>query len=119
MDDHLSDLEGFFSIRVVSEMLKLHPQTIRHYEKQGLVQPKRTSGNIRLFSMRDVRRLRQIHSYTSTGVNLAGVMVIVELLERIDLLEEGSRAPASPPPFPAAPSTGLPRRPSRGPGSPS
>lgn len=96
MEDRLDELEGFFSISVVSEMLKLHPQTIRHYEKQGLIQPKRTSGNIRLFSMRDVRRLRQIHDYTSTGVNLAGVMIIVELLERIDTLEEGTRPSALP-----------------------
>lgn len=96
MEDRLDELEGFFSISVVSEMLKLHPQTIRHYEKQGLIQPKRTSGNIRLFSMRDVRRLRQIHDYTSTGVNLAGVTIIVELLERIDSLEEGARTQAPP-----------------------
>jgi MerR family transcriptional regulator/heat shock protein HspR len=87
MDELLDDLEGFFSISVVSQMLKLHPQTIRHYERQGLIQPKRSSGNIRLFSMRDVRRLRQIHEYTSNGVNLAGVLVIVELLERIEALQ--------------------------------
>lgn len=93
MDELLNEIEGFFSIRVVSEMLKLHPQTIRNYERLGLVRPKRSSGNIRLFSMRDVRRLRQIHHYTSNGVNLAGVLVIVELLERIDVLEEGHRAP--------------------------
>lgn len=93
MDDSLDDREGFFSISVVAEMLKLHPQTIRHYERQGLIQPKRSNGNIRLFSIRDVRRLRQIHQYTSGGINLAGVTVIVELLERIDALEEGSRQP--------------------------
>ena len=98
MDELLNELEGFFSISVVSEMLKLHPQTIRHYEKQGLVAPKRTNGNIRLFSMRDVRRLRQIHEYTSNGVNLAGVVVIVELLERIDALENApTQAPVAAP----------------------
>lgn len=112
MEDRLDELEGFFSISVVSEMLKLHPQTIRHYEKQGLIQPKRTSGNIRLFSMRDVRRLRQIHDYTSTGVNLAGVMIIVELLERIDSLEEGGRVQA---PSPQEPSRRAARRPPAGP----
>jgi len=93
VQERFDDFEGFFSISVVSEMLKLHPQTIRHYERQGLVQPKRTSGNIRLFSMRDVRRLRKIHEYTSSGVNLAGVLVIVELLERIDLLEQQTVRP--------------------------
>lgn len=91
MDDLFEDIEGFFSISVVADMLKLHPQTIRHYERQGLVQPKRSNGNIRLFSVRDVRRLRQIHAYTSNGVNLAGVLVIVELLEKIDRLEAGMR----------------------------
>lgn len=91
MEANLDDCTGFFSISVVSEMLNLHPQTIRHYERLGLVTPKRTSGNIRLFSMRDVQRLRQIHEYTANGVNLAGVLVIVDLLERIDNLEETRR----------------------------
>lgn len=98
MDELLNELDGFFSISVVSEMLSLHPQTIRHYERQGLVAPKRTSGNIRLFSVRDVRRLRQIHEYTSNGVNLAGVVVIVELLERIDALEAARIPNAATPP---------------------
>lgn len=72
-----------FSISVVSRMLDLHPQTIRHYERLGLVRPSRTRGNVRLFSARDVQLLRQIHTYTSRGVNLAGVEIIMELLERI------------------------------------
>lgn len=82
------EIDGCFSISVVSRMLSLHPQTIRNYERMGLVTPSRTQGNIRLFSMRDVHRLRQIHAYTSRGVNLAGVEIIVELLEQIDQLTE-------------------------------
>lgn len=88
--DEYGDLEvnGCFSISVVSRMLSLHPQTIRHYERLGLVRPSRTSGNIRLFSLRDVQRLKQIHTYTSRGVNLAGVEIIVELLERLEQMTE-------------------------------
>jgi MerR family transcriptional regulator/heat shock protein HspR len=81
------ELESCFSISVVSRMLSLHPQTIRHYERLGLVRPSRSAGNVRLFSMRDVKRLRQIHHYTSRGVNLAGVEIIVALLEQIETLQ--------------------------------
>ncbi len=91
MDD--LDLNACFSISVVSRMLSLHPQTIRNYEKLGLVRPSRSQGNIRLFSIQDVKRLRQIHTYTARGVNLAGVEIIVELLEQIQgLREEMQRA---------------------------
>ena len=86
MEELCIEVNGCFSISVVSKMLDLHPQTIRHYEKLGLVSPSRTAGNIRLFSLRDVHRIRQIHAYTSRGVNLAGVEIIVELLEEMDAL---------------------------------
>jgi len=90
------EVGGCFSISVVSRMLSLHPQTIRHYEKLGLISPSRTAGNVRLFSIRDVKRLRVIHMYTSKGVNLAGVEIIVELLERMEALEGGPTEPPGP-----------------------
>jgi MerR family transcriptional regulator/heat shock protein HspR len=93
----MDELDGCFSISVVSRMLSLHPQTIRNYERLGLVNPSRTSGNIRLFSMRDVQRLRQIHTYTSRGVNLAGVEIIVELLERLGDLDHALDSHLQPP----------------------
>jgi MerR family transcriptional regulator, heat shock protein HspR len=86
MDESAIEGNGCFSISVVARMLDLHPQTIRHYEKLGLVLPSRSGGNVRLYSMRDVRRIRQIHTYTSQGVNLAGVEIIVGLLDELDRL---------------------------------
>jgi len=65
-------------------MLNVHPQTIRHYERLGFLSPHRTGGNMRLFSKRDVERLEQICSFTNLGVNLAGVEVIVKLLEKME-----------------------------------
>ncbi|MDQ7825022.1 MAG: MerR family transcriptional regulator [Candidatus Eremiobacteraeota bacterium] len=88
------DSEPYYVISVVSKMLKVHPQTIRHYERLGLLSPPhRTQGNMRLYSKRDVERLEQICSFTNVGVNLAGVEVIVKLLEkmesmRVDMLKE-------------------------------
>lgn len=86
----MDDFEACLSISVVSRMLKVHPQTIRHYEQVGLVRPARTPGNVRLFSVRDVRRLQQIHDYTSRGVNLAGVEIIVSLLEELEEARRGA-----------------------------
>jgi MerR family transcriptional regulator/heat shock protein HspR len=78
------DSEPYFVISVVSKMLKVHPQTIRHYERLGFLSPHRTGGNMRLFSKRDVERLEQICSFTNLGVNLAGVEVIVKLLQKME-----------------------------------
>jgi MerR family transcriptional regulator/heat shock protein HspR len=83
------DMESlpFFHISIVSQMLNLHPQTIRNYERMGLITPSRTEGKMRLFSQSDVKKVKRIHAYTSMGVNLAGVEIIMKLLERIDELE--------------------------------
>jgi MerR family transcriptional regulator/heat shock protein HspR len=78
------ELEPYFVISVVSKMLNVHPQTIRHYEKLGLLAPHRTDGNMRLYSKRDVERLEQICGYTNLGVNLAGVEIIVKLLQKME-----------------------------------
>ncbi len=77
----------YFHISVVSQMLGLHPQTIRNYEKMGLIHPARTKGNVRLFSLEDVERVRKIHSYTNMGVNLAGVEIIMKLLDQMHQME--------------------------------
>jgi MerR family transcriptional regulator/heat shock protein HspR len=68
----------------------LHAQTLRMYEREGLVKPKRMGRN-RLYSDRDIERLRQIQHYTQDlGVNLAGVEIILELIEQIEELREKS-----------------------------
>jgi MerR family transcriptional regulator, heat shock protein HspR len=71
-----------YMISVAAELVGMHPQTLRIYEQKGLVQPKRTAGNTRLYSDHDVERLRLIQHLTSeTGLNLAGV-------ERVLMLED-------------------------------
>lgn len=66
----------------------LHPQTLRMYEREGLVRPQRVGKN-RLYSEQDIERLRRIQNLTQQmGVNLAGVQIILDLLERMDLLQQ-------------------------------
>ncbi|MFQ5693467.1 MAG: heat shock protein transcriptional repressor HspR [Nitrospinota bacterium] len=82
--------EELFTIRVVAEMLNVHQQTLRLYEREGLITPHRTPGNTRMYSRQDVERLRTILNLTrEMGVNLAGVQVILNLLERLE--EEQAR----------------------------
>ncbi len=75
-------------ISVVAKRLDLHPQTIRMYEREGLIKPTRSAGNTRLYDDRAIRRLEMILNLTrELGVNLAGVEVILNMKERIDRLE--------------------------------
>ena len=85
MQDNMN--QPYFHISVVSEMLNLHPQTIRNYERMGLIKPARTDGRVRLFSRKDVEIVRKINSYTNMGVNLAGVEIILKLLDQIENLQ--------------------------------
>lgn len=81
--------EPVFQISVVARMVGLHQQTIRSYERIGLLQPARSNGNTRLFSYRDVERLRQvIRLVNDLGVNLAGVEVILRLSRQIEELQQ-------------------------------
>lgn len=76
--------EPLYLISVVSKVLNIHPQTLRQYEKEGLVEPSRTEGKMRLYSKRDLDRIRSILSLTrDMGVNLAGVDVIFKLKEQL------------------------------------
>lgn len=82
------DNEPCFVISVAAQILELHPQTLRHYERAGLVQPSRSGGNIRLYSQSDIERLRLIQRLVGDlGVNLAGVDVIMNMTQRINELE--------------------------------
>ena len=70
-------------------MLDIHPQTLRLYEREGLVVPKRTDGNTRLYSQDDIDKLRRVLSLTrELGVNLAGVEVILSMRERMGQMQE-------------------------------
>jgi MerR family transcriptional regulator/heat shock protein HspR len=92
--------QAIYIISVAAELAGVHPQTLRVYERKGLLQPQRTQGNTRRYSERDIARLRKIQELTQEGVNLAGVIRIMELereLERlharyVHLSEELARA---------------------------
>lgn len=78
-----------FMISVVAEMLDIHPQTLRLYEREGLVVPQRTDGNTRLYSQEDIEKLRRILRLTrELGVNLAGVQVILGMREKMEQMQE-------------------------------
>jgi MerR family transcriptional regulator/heat shock protein HspR len=74
---------GVFMISVAAELAEMHPQTLRVYEARGLIAPKRSPKNTRLYSQRDVDRLRRIQQMTAEGLNLAGVETVLALEERL------------------------------------
>lgn len=70
-------------------MLDIHPQTLRQYEKEGLVTPSRTGGKMRLYSQRDIDKIKMILKLTrELGVNIAGVDIILQLKEKMDMMQE-------------------------------
>jgi len=88
MGDRERDLDqrAVFIISVAAELAGVHPQTLRIYERKGLVRPSRTSGNTRRYSQADIDRLLAIQELTDEGVNLAGVKRIIELRAEVDAL---------------------------------
>ncbi len=80
--------EPVYLISVVAKVLNIHPQTLRQYEREGLITPSRTQGRMRLYSQRDIDRIKLILRLTrDLGVNLAGVDIILRLKEQIDAME--------------------------------
>lgn len=80
---------GYFSISVVAKTYGIHPQTLRMYEREGLLSPSRTEGNTRLYSNEDVARLESILNLTRDfGVNLAGVDLILKMREQMEKMQE-------------------------------
>ena len=76
--------EPLFVISVAARLVEMHPQTLRKYEREGLIAPSRTSGNLRLYSDRDIERLRQVkYLVEQRGLNLAGVQLALELTKRL------------------------------------
>jgi MerR family transcriptional regulator/heat shock protein HspR len=77
-----------YMISVVSELLDVHPQTLRLYEREGFIRPRRTRGNTRLYSERDVEEVRRVlHLTRDLGVNLAGVEVVLEMRRKMEKLQ--------------------------------
>jgi MerR family transcriptional regulator/heat shock protein HspR len=75
-----------FVISVAAELAGVHPQTLRIYEREGLVRPKRTTANARRYSERDIERLLEIKRLTSDGMNLEGVRRVIGLTQEIERL---------------------------------
>jgi MerR family transcriptional regulator/heat shock protein HspR len=71
--------QATYVISIAAELAGVHPQTLRVYERKGLLHPQRTEGNTRRYSDHDITRLRRIQSLTQEGLNLAGVMRVMEL----------------------------------------
>lgn len=82
------DDEPCYLISVAARLTDLHPQTLRHYERLGLIKPARSSANRRLYSHKDIERLRQIANLTgNAGVNLAGVELILQMRKEMRRME--------------------------------
>ena len=77
--------EPVYLISVVAKILSIHPQTLRQYEREGLIEPGRTDGKMRLYSQRDIDKIKTILRLTrDLGVNLAGVDIILRLKDKLD-----------------------------------
>ena len=89
-----------YMISVAAELTGMHPQTLRVYESKGLVNPQRSGGNTRLYSRADIERLELINQLTDEGINLAGVVRILDMKERAEerehekYIEHDQRTPA-------------------------
>ena len=83
--------EGLYIISVVSRVLQMHPQTLRKYERAGLVRPSRTDGMLRLYSDDDLARLRLIKRLVEdVGLNVAGVGLVLQLVDNLEQIERSA-----------------------------
>jgi len=79
------DDRAVYVISVAAELAGVHPQTLRMYERKGLLQPKRSAGNSRRYSERDIQRLRMIQELTQQqGINLAGARIIIDMEAQLE-----------------------------------
>ena len=79
--------EGAYMISVVAEMYDIHPQTLRLYEREGLLKPSRSEGNTRLYTEDDLQRLEFILNLArDLGVNIAGIAIILQMRERMETM---------------------------------
>jgi MerR family transcriptional regulator/heat shock protein HspR len=80
--------EPVYLISVVAKLMNIHPQTLRQYEREGLLKPSRTEGRMRLYSQRDIDKLKVILTLArDMGVNLAGIDIILQLKNEIEMLQ--------------------------------
>ena len=87
--DTKSYTEPVYLISAVAQILEIHPQTLRQYEREGLIKPSRTNGKIRLYSQKDIDHIKYVLTLTrELGINLAGVDLILRLNKKIKVLEK-------------------------------
>ena len=86
-----NDERALYIISVAADLAGVHPQTLRIYERKGLIEPARTEGRSRRYSERDIALLRRIQELTNEGVGLAGVRRILELEDRVETMERELR----------------------------
>ena len=87
-NDQQADQRALYVISVAAELAGVHPQTLRIYERKGLIEPRRTEGRSRRYSDRDIALLRRIQELTTDGVSLAGVRKILDLEAELDQLRQ-------------------------------
>ncbi len=88
VNSNWADLDqGLFSISVAAELAGLHPQTLRIYEREGLVDPARSPGGTRRYSQNDISRLHEICALTSDGLNMAGIRRVLQLQQETRQLQ--------------------------------
>ncbi len=92
IETRIDEERGVFMISVAAELAHMHPQTLRMYEARGLIEPKRSPKNTRLYSQRDVELLQRIQQLTAEGLNLAGVQRVLALERRLEDLEGRRRS---------------------------
>jgi MerR family transcriptional regulator/heat shock protein HspR len=88
MADRQPTGRAVYVISVAAELAGLHPQTLRIYERKGLVDPARTDGGSRRYSDEDIERLRRIQALTTEGLNLAGVQRVLALEEQLNAMRQ-------------------------------
>jgi MerR family transcriptional regulator/heat shock protein HspR len=87
-NEQRADLRALYVISVAAELAGVHPQTLRIYERKGLVDPSRTGGGSRRYSPADIERLRRIGDLTASGLNLEGVRRVLELETQLEELRD-------------------------------
>jgi len=91
-EELFSKQQGVFMISVAARLAGMHPQTLRVYEERGLIKPARSPKQTRLYSQRDVERLKRIQELTDLGMNLAGVERVLEMEELMDSMQQRMEA---------------------------
>ncbi|MEI6156932.1 MAG: helix-turn-helix transcriptional regulator [Atribacterota bacterium] len=85
----IQELENWYVISEAAAQAGVHPQTLRYYERIGILKPSRSRGNIRLYTSNDIERVKKIQRLTrNLGVNLAGVEIILSLMEQMENLQK-------------------------------